>query len=337
MTRMPETAKILPFPPNGAARGGSAHARPVAPPDDRAAAALREAVYAHIDAGGGGEGLFPLPAPEVHVIRAMRHVPANRQIYRPSLCVVVEGLKQIEFGDDSLEYGAMECLIVNMEMPASGRIVGASPGEPFVGMTIDFNLELLREVLEQLEQRPKPGKHDGPSIFVTRVTDSLADCLVRMLRLTKTPEAVPILFPSLMREVYYWLLTGPLGGEICKQLIADTHLERITRAIRLLRERFAEKLRIEDLADAAGMSPSSFHQHFKTLTLMTPIQFQKQLRLMEARRLMLDDAANVTTAAYQVGYESTSQFTREYSRTFGIAPKRDVLERKALIAAVTGR
>ncbi|WP_232494548.1 AraC family transcriptional regulator [Novosphingobium kaempferiae] len=328
MSRMPETARILPFPTNDA--------RAVLPraSENRLPPQLRDSVLAHVNALGGGEGQFPLPMPGVNVIRAKRHVPANPQIYKPSLCIVFEGLKQIEFGGQSLEYGVMECLIVNMEIPATGRIVGSSPDEPFLGMVIEFDAELLRSVLEQLPKPPAPRSHDGPSLFVTKIGDQLTDCLVRLMRMAQTPEAVPILYPAVMREIYYWLLTGPHGGEVSKQVMPESHLERVSRAIRVMRVNFAQTLRIEQLADIAGMSPSSFHQHFKALTLMTPVQFQKQLRLLEARRLMIAEAANVTDAAYQVGYESASQFSREYSRNFGIAPKRDVMMRRALLAEV---
>lgn len=336
MSGMPETARILPFPTNDERRVAPMRVQPLPSSSSEPCvpAALLDSVFAHVDTLGGGEGLFPLPMSGVNVIRAMRHVPANPQMYRPSLCIVLEGLKQIEFGDQSLEYGVMECLIVSMEIPATGRIVGASPQEPFLGMVIELDIEMIRSVLEQLPNMPAPKGHDGPSLFVTRVGDHFADCLVRLLRMGQTPEAIPILFPSVMREICYWLLTGPHGGDICKLVLPETHLERITRAIRVMRENFAQTLRIEQLADIARMSPSSFHQHFKALTLMTPVQFQKQLRLLEARRLMIADAANVTEAAYQVGYESASQFSREYSRAFGVAPKRDVMERKALLIEV---
>jgi AraC-like DNA-binding protein len=307
---------------------------PPARPESRVPAALLDSALAHVDALGGGEGLFPLPMNGVNVIRAMRHVPGNPQMYKPSLCIVLEGLKQIEFGGQSLEYGVMECLIVSMEIPATGRIVGANSQEPFLGMIVELDIDLLRSVLEQLPNTPQPKGHEGPSLFVTTVGDDFADCLVRLIRMAQTPQAIPILYPSVMREICYWLLTGPHGGDICKLVMPETHLERITRAIRLMRENFAQTLRIEQLADIARMSPSSFHQHFKALTLMTPVQFQKQLRLLEARRLMIADAANVTEAAYQVGYESPSQFSREYSRAFGVAPKRDVMVRKALLVEV---
>lgn len=151
-----------------------------------------------------------------------------------------------------------------------------------------------------------------------------------MINLPDTPQAVAVLAPSVLREIYFWLLTGPNGAEICKHCIADSQTERLSKAIHLLRDDFSRPIRSEQLAAAARMSTSSFHQHFKTLTSMTPLQYQKQLRLLEARRLMLTSAVNATTAAHQVGYESASQFSREYARMFGAPPRRDVEELRGL-------
>jgi AraC-like DNA-binding protein len=157
---------------------------------------------------------------------------------------------------------------------------------------------------------------------------------VRLVRLLATPKAIPVLYPSIMREIYYWLLSGPNAGAICKIALPNGHTQRIADAIYVLRENFSRSIRIEELAATARMSPSSFHQHFKTLTSMTPLQYQKQLRLLEARRLMVSDAANVTRAALQVGYESPSQFSREYARMFGTPPKRDAMTMKAMAMPV---
>jgi AraC-like DNA-binding protein len=144
----------------------------------------------------------------------------------------------------------------------------------------------------------------------------------------ETPGATAALYPAITREICFWLLTGPHGAEVCKLTLPGSHTLRIAAAIGHLRDNFTRSVRVEELAQTAGMSTSSFHQHFKALTSMTPLQYQKQLRLLEARRLMLTDGANVSSAAYQVGYESASQFSREYSRMFGAAPKRDAIELK---------
>ena len=161
-------------------------------------------------------------------------------------------------------------------------------------------------------------------MFVDALVSPVADCVARLIRLLDTPGAVPILYPSIMRELSFWLLTGPSGGRIARLALPSGHAQRIADAINVMREDIARPVRVEELAGAARMSPSSFHKHFKMLTSMTPLQYQKQLRLLEARRLMTADAANVANAAYRVGYESPSQFSREYARMFGAPPKRDV-------------
>ena len=161
----------------------------------------------------------------------------------------------------------------------------------------------------------------------------LADCVTRLARMARTPEAARILFPAVMREICYWLLTGPHGGAVAKLALPDTRTERVARAIHHLRDRFSQTVRTSDLADIAGMSLSSFHQHFRRMTDMTPVQYQKQLRLLEARRLMVSNGANVSEAAYEVGYESPSQFSREYTRAFGTAPKRDAMNYRTLVEA----
>ncbi|MGK6318901.1 AraC family transcriptional regulator N-terminal domain-containing protein [Sphingomonas sp. DT-204] len=333
MTRMPNTAEILPFP-----TGEGAEARDGAEvfhPKSRTSPALMTAVTDFIDAKGGGQGRFQTPMPGIHIVRSFQDILPVHNMYRPSLCVVLKGAKEILFGDTTLHYAEMECLVVSVEIPASGRMVGATPANPYLGIMIDFDVAMLREVLQQLATPPVPSAGSGPCVFVGQVDDTLAECITRLARMAQMPEAVPVLFPAAMRELYYWLLTGPYGSEVAKLALPETQAERVARAIHHLRDHFSETLRVEQLAEVARMSASSFHQHFKAMTAMTPVQYQKQLRLLEARRLMVSENANVSDAAYQVGYESASQFSREYARSFGVAPKRDVMNFKALLAAGT--
>ncbi|MBB4099345.1 AraC family transcriptional regulator [Sphingomonas kyeonggiensis] len=332
MVEMPEFGKILPFPTRDAIRGSAERGTQ----DGRAerigmASTLLGAVNAYADANGGGEGYFPIPNAGLHIIRAF-HEMDNHYVYQPSLCITLQGGKEILIGDETLSYGPMQCLVVGLDLPACGRIVTASPNEPFIGITVEFDIAIMREVLDKLDAPVVASTDPVRSMFVADVDGALADCVLRMVRLTETPQAIPILYPALMREFYYWLLSGPNASDLWRQAVPDTHLERIGRAIHLLRQNFSQTLRIERLAEAANMSPSSFHQHFKALTAMSPLQFQKQLRLLEAKRLLTAEAINVAEAAYQVGYESPSQFSREYSRTFGIAPKRDAMNSKAALA-----
>ncbi|WP_421423309.1 AraC family transcriptional regulator N-terminal domain-containing protein [Agrobacterium rosae] len=291
---------------------------------------LLDAVNSYVGSQGGGQGLFPTHISGVNMVRSFQAMMPMRQIYRPSLCVVVQGAKEIHFGSDILQYRALQCLVVSIELPASGRIIEASEEKPYLGVMIDLDVGILREVLEQLDTPPAAAAEPGPCVFVGNVDQPLAECILRLIRISETPKAIPILYPSLMREICYWLLSGPHGSGLCNLALPETAVERVAKAIRVLHADFAKTLRVEQLADVALMSQSSFHQHFRALTSMTPLQFQKQLRLLEARRLMVSEAANVSEAAYQVGYESASQFSREYSRTFGIAPKQDVLNQQRL-------
>lgn len=326
MTRMADPAEILPFPPGG-----------INVPKHRTPPTLMTAALELMESRGGGQGRFETGMPGVHLVRSYQTILPIPSMYRPSLCVVFKGAKEIMFGETTLHYAEMECLVVNVEIPASGRMVGASPETPYIGTTIEFDTAILREVLQHLPAPPMPIGSATPSLFVGRVDEPLADCLTRLVRLMATPAAVPVLFPAIMREIHYWLLTGPHGGEIAKLAIPDTHAERVARTIHHVRDNFAKPLRVEQLAEMAHMSPSSFHHHFKTMTSLTPVQYQKQLRLVEARRLMLSEDANVSEAAYHVGYESASQFSREYTRSFGIAPKRDIMQFRELLARATAR
>lgn len=303
---------------------------PLKQPEPRLNSSLLSAVTAYIEDQGGGQGLFPTAIDGFNIVRSFQSMMPMRSIYRPSLCVVLQGGKELLLGEERLSYGTMECLVVSVGVPATGQIVEASEKNPYVGVMIDFDVATLREILEQLDAIPPQSEVSGPCAFVAKVDQPLADCILRLVRLLATLKAIPVLAPSIVREICYWLISGPHGGEICKLALPESNIERVVRAVSMLHTNFAETLRVEHLADMARMSPSSFHQHFKALTSMTPLQFQKQLRLLEARRLMVTQAANVAEAAYQVGYESASQFSREYSRTFGVAPKQDALNQQRL-------
>jgi AraC-like DNA-binding protein len=234
------------------------------------------------------------------------------------------GAKREIFGDRRLEYGAGQALIVCVETPAVATIVEASPGEPFLGIVIEFDLAILRDVLNELATPPGAGNHIRHGVLVTDFSGPLADCVFRMVRLLNSPQAIPILYPGIMREICYWILTGPHAEQVVRMTMANTHEQNVIRAIHFLRHRFGKAIRIKELAAVAKMSETAFHRHFKTMTSMTPLQYQKQLRLIEARRLMLAESMNVETAAFQVGYESPSQFSRKYTRMFGASPRRDI-------------
>jgi AraC-like DNA-binding protein len=271
-----------------------------------------------------GEGYFVTPIDGFTIARLNNAQPPAHHIVKPSLCTVLQGGKWATFGEKQFEYRAGQALIVSLDIPSFGRVTHASPSKPYLGLMIEFDLTIMREVLEKLDEPPQTSGEAGAGWFVTSLDGPMADAALRMVRLLETPKAIPLLYPSIMRELCYWLLSGPNGGDVAKIILANSRAQSVVTAIQTLRDRFAEPVRIEELADAAQMSLSAFHRQFKALTSMTPLQYQKRLRLIQARNLMVTDAANVETAAFRVGYESPSQFSREYARMFGAPPRRDV-------------
>jgi len=277
-----------------------------------------------------GESPYTTAIDGLTILRSNHEKPPAHLIFKPALCIVLQGAKWAIFGDKRYDYRAGQGLVVSVELPALGRVAEASLAEPYLGVIIEFDLVAMREVMEGLTPRPESSRDLGPGVFVSDVDGPMADCALRLIRLLDTPDAIPMLVPLIMRELSYWLLTSPCSGDIARIALANSHSRQLVRAIHLLRDRFMDPVRIEELAMTAGMSPSAFHRQFKAFTSMTPVQYQKQLRLLEARRLMTTDAANAETAAFQVGYESPSQFSREYSRMFGTPPRRDIAGVRAL-------
>lgn len=283
-------------------------------------AELRSAVKRHTEE----EGPFYTAISGFTLLRFDQTRPPRPLIFRPALCAAIQGAKSAIFADRRLEYPAGQALLVSVEMPGLGSVLEASSKEPFLGVVVELDLAIMREVLRDLPNAPSGAGATGHGVCVTQFSGPLADCILRMMRLLDTPEAIPILYPGIMKEICYWILSGPEGSEVVRMVMSNTHEQHVIRAIHSLRAQFTETLRIEDLAAIAGMSPTAFHRHFKAITSMTPLQYQKQLRLIEARRLMLSEAMNAETAAFQVGYESPSQFSREYVRMFGASPRRDI-------------
>lgn len=279
-----------------------------------------------------GQSPFVTPIPGLTILRSDHEKRPDDRIFKPALCVVVQGAKWAIFGDRRIHYKAGQALVVSVETPAFGTVAEASPSEPYLGIILEFDLAIMREVMEDMEDLPKPENSLEPGVFVAEFGGALEECMVRMVRLLETPKAISMLYPSVMREICYWLLTGAHAAEIARMVLASGHDQRLLGAIHSLRDRFDHSVRIEELAGLAGMSPSAFHRQFKALTSMTPLQYQKQLRLIEARRLLASSETNVETAAFRVGYESASQFSREYARMFGAPPRRDTVQMRAALA-----
>jgi AraC-like DNA-binding protein len=245
-------------------------------------------------------------------------------VYDPIVCFLLQGEKKISVGSDIIRYRPMEFLLVPVTLPATGRIINATPEHPYLGMAMSIDLKVLSELVidmgDQLPPSPEcaKGMNTGLSDF------ALTSAFSRLLQLAERPQDIPIMLPLIKREILYRLLMSEVGGQLRDFTLFDSQAHRIVKVIDQLRQRFNEPLRIKDLADSVHMSESSLYQSFKSVTSMTPLQFQKQIRLNEARRIMLFDGVEASTASYRVGYESPSQFSREYSRLFGAPPKTDI-------------
>lgn len=269
------------------------------------------------------EGVHPSAVPGFTLIRANSPSVPMPSVYEPSLCIVVQGRKRAVLADEVYMYDALNYLTVSVTLPAIGQVLEASEDRPYLCLRLELDARLIGELLLQIGRSGVPPSTDR-GLFVARTSPQLLDAVLRLTRLLEQPRDASILAPLVMREIHYRVLTGELGYRLRELCVVDSQVHRIARAIDLLRKRFTESLRIEDLAAAAHMSESSLHHRFKAVTAMSPMQFQKQLRLHEARRLMLTEGLEAAAAAHRVGYESPSQFSREYRRLFGAPPRREI-------------
>lgn len=257
-------------------------------------------------------------------------------VYTPSLCIVVQGRKRALIGNESFYYDAFNYLLVSVSLPMFGQILDASPERPYLCLRIDIDLREVGRLLLEMKPDTRASAPAQQPLYVARTSPDLLEVILRLVRLLDTPADLPVLGPLALRELWYRLLRGEMGHRLRDLTETEGPVQRINCAIELLRRRYHEALRIEALAEASHMSPSTFHARFKAVTSMSPLQFQKQLRLHEARRLMMSEGLEASVAGYRVGYESPSQFTREYRRLFGAPPRREIaaLRRGAAVSRI---
>lgn len=240
-------------------------------------------------------------------------------VYEPVMCLILRGRKQVSVGQQTLSFGSGECLLVSHDLPVNSRISKA----PYLALVLPVDLAILRRLYEQVEEAALDDER-ARATETHRADPALLDALCRYLALADSPADAKVLGPLIATELHYRLLMAPFGGMLRSLLRHDSNASAITRAIAHIRGDLCAPLAVPELARRVGMSPSSFHKHFKAITSTTPLQYQKELRLLEARRLLSTGGASVTAAAYDVGYESPSQFSREYARKFGAPPSRDL-------------
>lgn len=244
--------------------------------------------------------------------------------YEPSLAVVVQGRKQIELGGATISYDPSRFLLTSLDLPVMSRVTEASPRRPYVCLALKLEMPVVRELAARIDPGPQELAVRGPAMATGPVTVELLGALHRLVSLLGTPEDLPVMSPLVRREITYRILRSPAGGRLRQIAMMGEESQRVGRAVDWIRRNFREPLRIAELASLANMGLSTFHRHFRTLTNMSPLQYQKRLRLQAARDRMLAEGLDVAGAAYEAGYESVSQFTREYSRLFGRPPGRDV-------------
>jgi AraC-like DNA-binding protein len=269
----------------------------------------------------GGRRRTQTALPRVGISLAHETTELQAGVFEPMLCLVLQGAKEVTIGERKLRYDPATYFIATLDLPASGCIIEASVAKPYVGISLALDREALAGLISDTSVRSDASV----SAFDTSpVTPQLLDGWLRLMRLLDAPQDIAVLGPMVEREILYRLLQGPQRSTLLQIASADSRLSQVRRAIGWIRSNFDKTLRIEALADMSGMSAASFHRHFKAATAMSPLQYQKNLRLQQARRLLLSnqDAARV---GYQVGYESASQFSREYARLFGAPPARDAM------------
>lgn len=272
------------------------------------------------------EGSSPTSLPGVNCLKFSAPGAGLPVVYSPCLCLIVQGKKEVLLEDERYTYQPSEFLVVSVDLPVVGQVTQASSYRPYLCLQIDIDVQEVRDLLAQRSNGASlPAlKTTERGLFVGKVDDAMLDTALRLTRLLTTPQDIPVLAPMLRRELFYRVLSGPYGHWIAQVATQGSNMHRIAEAIHWLKTNFAEPMRIETMAEQVHMSPSSFHQHFKAVTAMSPLQYQKRLRLLEARRLMLLEELDASTTAYRVGYESPSQFSREYARMFGAPPIRDI-------------
>ena len=256
-------------------------------------------------------------------------------LQQPALCIIAQGKKRVISGDRVVTYDEAKFLVATVDTPVVGQVIEASEERPYLSLKLDLDpAEITALLIEAGGVRAEAVEAEA-SIATSAVTDQLLDAAIRLVRLLETPDDISVLAPMVKRELLYRVLRSDQGTKLQQIAIAESRLQQVNRAIGWIKTNYRETFAIESVAAEARMSASALHVHFKAVTAMSPLQYQKQLRLQEARRLMLSEAVDAATAGHRVGYDSPSQFSREYARTFGAPPLRDVARLKAgdLLAA----
>jgi len=294
---------------------------PHGPPPD--SARIRE-LAALVARHAPNEGICSTSIPRLSAIKLS--APSDELVHAlhpPAVCIIAQGAKRVMLREEVYTYDASRFLVFSTDLPISAQVTHAKFNEPYLCFRLDLDPSEVSELILQLGAPPAPRPATSRGLFLSNVSNGMLDAAIRLMHLLDSPEDVAALAPLAVRELVYRLLRSEQGERLAQVARADSHAGRVTRAIAWLKSNFAEPMTLDGLARECCMSTSSLHHHFRAVTSMSPLQYQKQLRLQEARRLLLSEGIEVSKAAYSVGYESASQFSREYSRLFGASPSKD--------------
>lgn len=264
------------------------------------------------------------PQKGLHFHRSSSPTEAVYGVYDPAFCVIAQGSKEVLLGESRYRYDPAHYLLATVELPIVSQVIEASRERPYLSLRLDFDAALVGSVMVEAAHFPPPGRADIRAIDTSPLDAGLLDAVVRLVRLLDSPADFRFLAPLVTREIIYRLLIGEQGGRLRHIALLGGHSHSIARAIERLCREFDKPLRVDSIAQDLGMSVSGFHSHFKAVTALSPLQFQKQIRLQEARRLMLGEGLDAASAGYRVGYDDASHFSREYKSLFGASPVRDV-------------
>jgi len=312
------------FPEPDAGHGAPDHTAAPVIGDARFDAMRRELLATLERLTAGVEGVLATAVGGLDIYRITCESDPKHAVQKPVFALIAQGSKRLFIGDETYEYDPMHYLVASVDLPVVGKVMVRSPDEPYLGLRLELDTAEIGALIGDDRLPPAaPSDAVARGLYVQRLDSQLLDAVLRLLRLHGTPRDIPIMAPMIRREILYRLLMNGQGALLRQTVLQDSQMNRVAKVIRLMRDGFAQPLRIEDIARDVHMSVSSLHHHFKLVTAMSPLQYQKNLRLQEARKLILTADMSVALAAHRVGYESSSQFSREYSRLFGMPPLRD--------------
>lgn len=269
-------------------------------------------------------GTHPTLVPSLQLMHATELTEPLESVYKPSICIVAQGAKTSSLSNETYRYDPSTYLVTSVDLPIKSQITEASLETPYLGIKLIFDANVILDIVKEMNHSLLVADKTFLGITISQTSHDLLESIVRLMKLLDTPQDIPILAPLVIREILYRVLQGEQGKHIHQFAIIGSHASKISQAIQLITKQYDQSLVIEQLAKSVNMSTSAFHKHFRRVTAMSPLQYQKVVRLQEARRLMLTECMQASEAAFRVGYESPSQFSREYSRKYGRPPMLDI-------------